>query len=106
MEVWAGIEPAYTRFAGAAVTVPATTPFLEAEEGFEPSAYQVQSRLLFHLSYSAMVGIGKKLPIPSQPQSLKGSNTSAPAITTAKGRNVCSILTVPAWQARTSGSRR
>jgi hypothetical protein len=24
--VWTGLEPAYTRFAGAAVTIPVTTP--------------------------------------------------------------------------------
>jgi hypothetical protein len=46
-------------------------------------------------------------PTPdARSQSLNGSTTSRPAITTPKGLSVCSIRIVPAWCARTSGRRR
>ena len=42
----------------------------------------------------------------SRIQSLNGSNSSPPAITTANGRNVCCTLIDPACSASTSGSLR
>jgi hypothetical protein len=72
MEVWAGIEPAYTRFAGAAVTVPVTTPVLGSGRRIRTFGLPSQSRLLFHLSYSATVGIGRRGSHPVVSSILEG----------------------------------
>jgi len=50
-------------------------------------------------------GVGTP-PTTDAAQSLYGSNSSAPAITTMSGFSVCSTSTVPSCAASTSGSRR
>jgi hypothetical protein len=114
LELRAGLEPALTRFAGAAVTFPVTATISGSRSRTRTYIATFRaSHPAVRRSWKNASGEWRKANGSLGchrhslfAQSLNGSNTSAPAITTANGRSVCSIRTVPAWCASTSGSRR